>query len=146
MTFLSALGEFPEMVLGLAFSLGCALLLGFVCLKLLVGLITRQQYNVTIDPNLTNDPSHVRSILWLGAAVAGTGGSPAAGPDNAGGSSAAGSPYLVPVAAAREHFARDSKLSIKSSARLVELPQAVAGRVAQGGRGDGWSGDSGDAA
>jgi hypothetical protein len=26
MTFLSALGEFPEMVLGLAFSFGCALL------------------------------------------------------------------------------------------------------------------------
>ncbi len=34
MTFLSAFGEFPEMVLGLAFSLGCALLLGFLCLRL----------------------------------------------------------------------------------------------------------------
>ena len=32
------------MVLGLAFSLGCALLLGFVCLRFLVGLMTRQQF------------------------------------------------------------------------------------------------------
>ena len=46
MTFLSALGEFPEMVLGLAFSLGCALLLAFVCLRSLLGLMTRQQYRV----------------------------------------------------------------------------------------------------
>ena len=83
MTFLNAFGELPELVLGLAFSLACALLLGFVCLKFLVGLMTRQQYNVTIDPDLkhdrslNNDPSHVSSILWLGAAV-GSSNSPAA--------------------------------------------------------------------
>ena len=33
MTFLSVLGDFTEAVLGLAFSFGCALLLGFVCLR-----------------------------------------------------------------------------------------------------------------
>ena len=38
MTFLTALGGFPEMVLGLAFSLGCALLLAFVCLRSSAGL------------------------------------------------------------------------------------------------------------
>jgi hypothetical protein len=54
MTFLSALGEFLEAVLGLAVSLGCALLLAFLCLRFLVGLMTRQQFRVT------DDPSHVR--------------------------------------------------------------------------------------
>lgn len=44
MTLLSALGEFPEAVLGLTFGLGCALALGFLCLRILVGLMTRQQY------------------------------------------------------------------------------------------------------
>ena len=54
MAFLSALGEFAEAVLGLAVSLGCALLLAFACLRFLMGLMTRQQYNVT------HDSSHVR--------------------------------------------------------------------------------------
>ena len=53
MTFLSALGEFAEAVLGLAVSLGCALLLAFACLRFLMGLMTRRQYNVA------DDSSHV---------------------------------------------------------------------------------------
>ena len=40
------------MVLGLAFSFGCALLLAFACLRFLLGLMTRQQYNVTDDRSL----------------------------------------------------------------------------------------------
>ena len=145
MTFLSALGEFPEMVLGLAFSFGCALLLGFVCLRFLLGLMTRRQYNVAHDHNGIDDPSHVRSLIWLGAAV-GTSVSPDAGPGDDADSGAIGGPHLVPVAAPRDHFARDSKLNITSSARLVELPQPVAERVGQGGRGNGWVPDGGDAA
>ena len=147
MTFLSALGEFPEMVLGLAFSLGCALLLGFLCLRLFVGLMTRQQYNVTIDPDLTNDPSHTRSILWLGTAVGSSDTRPSTlHGDHNPSDGATGGPYLLPVAAPLNRFARDPKLTLTSSTRVVELPQAVAGRIAQDGRGDGWAGDSGDAA
>jgi hypothetical protein len=54
MAFLSALGEFAEAVLGLAVSLGCAVLLAFACLHFLMGLMTRQQCNVT------DNSSHVR--------------------------------------------------------------------------------------
>ena len=46
--------------LGLALSLVLALLLAFVCLKFLVGLVTREQYNVT------DDPRRVRAIVWDG--------------------------------------------------------------------------------
>ena len=56
MMFLGVLGDFTEAVLGLAFSFGCALLLAFVCLRFLLGLMTRQQYNV--PHNVINDPSH----------------------------------------------------------------------------------------
>jgi len=153
MTFLSALGEFPEMVLALAFSFGCALLLGFVCLRFLLGLMSRQQYSVGHDHNGIDDPSRLRSILWLGPAVAGTSpavagtsGSSVARADDDGGSSAIGGPYLLPAAAPLSRFARDSKLDIASSARVVELPQAVAGRIAQSGSGDVWGGDNGGAA
>jgi hypothetical protein len=150
MTFLNALGDFPEMVLGLAFSLACALLLGFVSLKFLVGLMTRQQYNVTIDPNLDNDPSHVNSILWLGAAI-GSSNSPTASTipattDHNADSDATGGPYLLPAAAPRNRFARNAKPDAAAGGRVVELPQSVAGRIAQGGFGDGWSGRSGDVA
>jgi len=156
MTFLNAFGDLPEMVLGLAFSLACALLLGFVCLKFLVGLMTRQQYNVTIDPDLkhdrslNNDPSHVSSILWLGAAV-GSSNSPAAptipaATEHDGDSDSTGGPYLVPAAAPRNRFARSAKPDAASGSRVVELPQPVAGRIAQVGLGNGWSGNSGDVA
>lgn len=135
MAFLSALGEFPEMVLGLAFSLGFALLLGFVCLRLLLGLITRQRYNVT--HNVINDPSHVASLLHLGSAVARTD----AGSNGDGGSLATGGPYLLPAASPHNRFVRDAKSDAAPGARVVELPVPVAGGAAQS-----WSGDGGDAA
>ena len=136
MTFLSVV-EFTEPVLGIAFGFGFALLLAFVCLRFLLGLMTRQQYNVTHGHNVINDPSHSRSILWLGAAVAG----PDAGSGNDGGSVAIGGPYIVPAAAPLNRFARDSKPDGAFGGRLVELPQFAAERVTQSG-----SGDFGDAA
>lgn len=135
MMFLGVLGDFTEAVLGLAFSFGCALLLAFVCLRFLLGLMTRQQYNV--PHNVINDPSHSRSILWLGTAVAGTD----SGTEHDGRSGATGGPYIVPAAAPSNRFARDAKPDAVTGGRVVELPHFVAGRVAQGGRGD-----NGDAA
>ena len=151
MTFLSVV-EFTEPVLGIAFSFGFALLLAFVCLRLLMGLMTRQQYNV--DHNVINDPGHSRSILWLGAAVAGADAeserSPGAGtdalPNSDGGGSATGVPYLLPAAAPVNRFARNSKLNLTSSSRVVELPRLAPERVEQVGLRDGWGGHDGDAA
>jgi hypothetical protein len=137
MTFLAALGEFPEMVLGLALSLGCAFLLGFVCLRFLLGLMTRQQAAVTPDHNVVvDDPGHARSLLLLGAAVgvAGT-----ASADLGGGTT--GGPYLLPAASTNNRFIRASESDGGSSSRVVELPVAARGRVAQA-----WTGDGNDAA
>lgn len=62
MTLLMALGELPEAVLGLTVGMGCALGLGFLCLRLLVGFVTR-------EGNTIGDPTHTGSIMLLGAAV-----------------------------------------------------------------------------
>jgi hypothetical protein len=132
MMLLSALGEFPEMVLGLAFSLGCALLLGFVTLRLLLVLMTRQQLPAADDHNEMNDPSHARSILWLGAAVAGASGGTADGLD----SGAIGGSYLVPAATPGSRFTRDSESDADTAGGVVQLPHAFAGRITQGGLGD----------
>ena len=137
MTFVSALGELPEMVLGLAFSFGCALLLGFISLRLLLGLMTRQQYNLTHGHhglhNGINDPSHSRSLLLLSTAVAGTN----TGTDIDGNSSTTGSPCLVPAAAPLNSVARDAKSDAGPGARVVEIPRLAAGPVASFGAGDG---------
>ena len=142
MTFLSALGGFPEMLLGLAFSLGCALLLAFVCLRSLLGFMTRQQHRAPQVHNEVNDPSHVQSILWLGAAVASPSNAPAAIPDssranNDGRGVPIGGPYILPVAEASAHFARSAEPDAAFAGRVVELPQVVAGRAAQIGYLDG---------
>ncbi len=108
MTLLNALGDFPEMVLGLAFSLACALLLAFLCLRLLLSLMTRQQYNVArniIAHNVINDPSHTGSIIWLGVAVAGASAAgPDAGPGDGLNSSAARQPVSPPCCRAAQRF------------------------------------------
>ncbi len=70
----------------------------------------RQQYNVTIDPDLTNDPSHTRSILWLGTAVGSSDTRPSTlHGDHNPSDGATGGPYLLPVAAPLNRFARDRK-------------------------------------
>ena len=125
MTILNRMDEFPEAVLGLAFSLACALLLAFVCLKFLVGLLTREQYNV-IDA-----PRRVRAIVWDGVGDRAT---------NRGGGhgdgGATGVPYLLPAAAPRNRFARAAK-SIGAAARgMVKLSQPVRSRITEGGRRD----------
>jgi hypothetical protein len=151
MMLLSALGEFPEMVLGLAFSFGCALLLAFLCLRFLVGLMTRQQYSGPHDHNVMDDARQVRSIVWLGAAVAGANNGPAVSTDVARTdavrtehdrrSGSTGGPYILPAAAPRNRFTRIAEPDAAPNGRLVEISRSIEGRVAQAGLGD-----SGDAA
>ena len=159
MTYLGGVGDFTEAVLGLAFSFGCALLMAYGCLRFLVGLMTRQQYNVTVEPNLSNDlnlatndvqvandPSHVRSILWLGAAVGSSSPGQDAGTEPERDRGATGGPYVLPAAAPRNRFARMAKSESITTSRVVKLPQFARERVAQGGGADSWGGNSGDAA
>ena len=152
MTYLGGVGDFTEAVLGLAFSFGCALLMAYGCLRFLVGLMTRQQYNVTVEPNpsndlqLANDPSHVRSILWLGAAVGSSSPGQDAGTEPARDGGTTGGPYVLPAGAPRNRFTRMAKSESITTSRMVKLPQFARERVAQGGGADSWSGNSGDAA
>ena len=125
MTILSRMGEFPEAVLGLAFSLACALLLGFVCLKFLVGLVTRD--------NVTDDPRRVRVVLWLGGrhrSASATSSLPA----DDGSSRAAGVTYLLPAAAAPNRFNRAAESFDSPRGRVVELSEPVRSGAAKSGR------------
>ena len=127
MTILRVMGEFPEAVLGLAFSLGCALLIAFACLKFLIGLMTREQYNVT------DAPRRVRAVVW-----APDNGAPESSPTDPAGSDTTGGPYLLPAAAPRNRFTRSGESVAAAGGRVVELPQPVRSRNAEGGhRGDG---------
>jgi len=157
MTYLGGVGDFTEAVLGLAFSFGCALLMAYGCLRFLVGLMTRQQYNVTVERNLSNDlnlatddlandPSHVRSILWLGAAVGSSSPGQDAGTEPARDGGTTGGPYVVPAGAPRNRFTRMAKSESITTSRMVKLPRFARERVAQGGGADSWGGNSGDAA
>src|SRR5580658_1037111 len=152
MTYLGGVGDFTEAVLGLAFSFGCALLMAYGCLRFLVGLMTRQQYNVTVEPNpsndlqLANDPSHVRSILWLGAAVGSSNPGQDAGTEPARDGGTTGGPYVLPAGAPRNRFTRMAKSESITTSRMVKLPRFARERVAQGGGADSWGGNSGDAA
>src|SRR5581483_11853667 len=119
MSFLSAFGEFPEMLLGLASGFGFALLLGFLSLRLLLGLMTRQQVNAAGEHNEINDSGGLRSLIWRNAAVG-----KSTAPDLGSGTSSGGAvsgPYLLP-AEAPNRFARLAESGGPSSARVVELP------------------------
>lgn len=126
MTFLSALGEFPEAVLGLTFGMGCALGLGFICLRVLIGFMSGGELNVA--HNGINDPGHAGSLMRLGAAV----GSSTAGADERSSGTGSG-PHLVPAPPARDRFARTSEPDGVAAGRVVELPRFVAGRPGQNG-------------
>jgi hypothetical protein len=122
-TILYGMGEFPEAVLGLAFSLGFALLLAYGCLKFLLSLLMREQYNVT------DAPRHVRSIVWT--PDDGTVGRPA---DRTNGGSVGGQD-IHPAAAPSNRFARSISESVDASGgTMVQLSEPVRGRTAEGGR------------
>ena len=55
-------GNFLSTALAMAFALASALVLAFVMLKLIVGLVTREQYNVS------DAPRRVRAIVWVDGA------------------------------------------------------------------------------
>src|ERR1700685_2515425 len=99
--------------LGLAFSLALGLLLAFVCLKFLVGLVTREQYNVT------DAPRRVRAIVWNGDGRAG------ARSVGLGDGGATGVPCRLPAAAPPNRFARAAKPVGAAGGRMVKLPYPV---------------------
>ena len=123
MTSLTFLGEFPQVALALAFSFACALIMAFVCLRIVVRLVTREQYNVT------DAPRRVSAIVWN------SDGAPRAGAIDGGSGSATGGPYLLPAAAPHNRFARVPSPDASGDGRVVPLSQRAGGRTAKDGPG-----------
>ena len=119
MTILHGMGEFPEAVLGLAFSLGFALLLAFGCLKFLMNLLTRQQYNVT------DAAPRVRTIVWTP-----DDGTPERTTGRAGSGSTGGTD-LSPAAAASNRFARTANSVDDSGGTMVRVSEPARSRTAK---------------
>ena len=119
MTTLTLAGDFPVAALGLVCSLGFALVLAFVVLRFVIGLVTREQYNVT------DDSRRVRAIVWMGHR------GNRAGAEPSGSRGAAGRPYLLAAAAPPNRFARIAKPVVHDARRLVDLRQGSGGATAQ---------------
>ena len=122
MTSLTFLGEFPQVALALTFSFACALVMAFVFLRIVVRLVTREQYNVT------DAPRRVSAIVWNADVSTGTGAT------DGGSGNATGGPYLLPAAAPRNRFARIPKPDGARAGRVIQLPsRAPAGAEENGG-------------
>lgn len=119
MTGVALTGEFPAVALGLTLSLGCALVLAFLVLRFVIGLVTREQYNVT------DDPRRVRAVVWMGQR------GNRAGAESGGSRGATGGPYLLAAAAPPNRFARNKKLIAGRASRFIQLPQRSRSGAAQ---------------
>lgn len=145
------LGEFPQTVLALIFSFGCALALAFICLDAVLRLVTREKYNVTdAAHNVNDDPRRIRAVVWHGdgtiANGANHGTSGASNDATIGGASharrggAARRPYLLPAAAPRNRFARISESDGAPSGGILELPVRAGTGVEKSGDRNSWNG------
>jgi hypothetical protein len=121
MNTMTLVGDFPMAALGLTFSLGCALLLAFIALRFVVGLVTREQYNVS------DAPRRVHAIVWMGHR------SNRAGAEPVGSRVPTGGPYLLAAAAPRNRFARNTPRDSGRARRFVQFPQRSGGGDAQSG-------------
>ena len=124
MTTMSFIGDFPQVGLALIFSLGCALLIAFISLQILIRLITREQYNVT------DAPRRVRAIVWMGRRDG------SRGPIDPGGGHATGGAYQLPAAAARNRFTRTAKPDAADAGQFVHLPERSGAGIAKVGPSD----------
>lgn len=109
MTILYGMGELPEAIFGLAFGFACALLIGFGCLKILVGLVTREQYNVT------DASRRVRIIFWTPR------GGRAEGATSGTNRHATGLPDLLSASAPDHLLARPGESVGAAAERMVEF-------------------------
>src|SRR5579871_292899 len=122
------LGDFPQVAIALTLSFGCALVLAFFCLRFVVRLVTREQYNVT------DDPRRIRALVWHGDGLPGDRAA------DAGSSHATSGPYLLPAASPRNRFARIPEPGGAPRGRILQLPQRPGAGADQDGPGDGGSG------
>ena len=111
MSAVTFLGGFPQVAVALAFAFAGALAIGFVLLWLILGLVTRESYNVT-------DASHNTPALVLSGRAGAR-----AGSDRGGNGGATGGPYLLPAAAPPNRFVRGPKYFIVTRGRVVRFPR-----------------------
>ena len=125
---LTFLGEFPQVALALAFAFACAVGLAYAFLWIVLGWVTREQYNVTDAP---------RAVAHVGVPVL-----PILrrGSNDPGGRGANRGPYLLPAAAPRNRFVRFPKSLVDLRGRLLRFPKRSGGGIEAERNRDTWDG------
>ena len=128
MTSLTFLGEFPQVALALTFSFACALIMAFACLRIVVRLVTREQYNVT-DARQTAPDVAVSALSVLRNSS-----------DDSGNRGANRGPYLLPAASPRNCFLRFQKSLDGLRGRLLRFPKRSRERNEEDRNRNSWNG------
>jgi hypothetical protein len=115
MTTLTFLGEFPQVAIALAFAFACAIGVAFMLLWMVLGWVTREQYNVTDAPQTVAEVA-VPSRAMLRNSTGDSGNRDA----NRG-------PYLLPAAAPRNRFVRIPKSLDGIRGRILRFPKRSGG-------------------
>jgi hypothetical protein len=127
-TTISFLGAFPQVALALAFAFACALGMAFMLLWTILGLVTREQYNVTDAPQNRPDLT-VPALAFFSDSS-----------DDPGHRVPSRGAYVLPAASPNNRFIRFPKSLVCIRGRLLRFPKRSQIRIEENGHRDG--GDS----
>ena len=116
MSSMTLLGEFPQVAIALTIAFTCALGIAFMVLWMVLGLITREQYNVTDAPQAAPD----RLVPDLAVLRNGS--------DDGGNRPSSGGPYLLPAASPRNRFVRVPKSLNAVRGRILRFSKRAGSR------------------
>jgi len=128
MTTLTFLGEFPQVALALTFAFACAIGMAFVLLWIVLGWVTREQYNVT-DARQTASDVAVSALSVLRNSS-----------NDSGNRGANRGPYLLPAASPRNRFVRFQKSLDGIRGRLLRFPKRSGDGNEEGRNRNSWDG------
>jgi hypothetical protein len=111
MTTFTFLGEFPQVAIALTFAFACAIGMAFMLLWIVLGWVTREQYNVTDAPQAAPGVA-VSALAMLRNSS-----------DDYGDRGAGRGPYLLPAASPRNRFIRLPKSIGSLRGRILRFPK-----------------------
>jgi hypothetical protein len=128
MTTLTFLGDFPQVALALAFAFACAIGIAYALLWIVLGWVTREQYNVTDAPQAVASAVVPVVPMLRGSA------------SDSGDRGAKRGMYLLPAAAPRNRFVRFPKSLDGIRGRILRFPNHSGERVEEIGNRNSWDG------
>ena len=128
MSNVTLIGEFPQVAIALAVAFACALGIAFMLLRMVMGLVTREQYNVTDAPEAAPDLA-VPALAMLRN-----------GSDDSGNRGPGRGPYLLPAASPRNRFIRLPKSLGLIRGRILRFPKRIGSRDEEDRNPDPWDG------